>query len=91
MRLSSTYHLYKIALLITPSNAAKDSVIVRAGEISKALYFVISGSVEVIQARLEFVHAAVLCLCYCMSSSAREQPASFIQGLNWPYRYSKAR
>lgn len=49
MRLSSTYHLYKIALLVKPAEASKDSVIVKAGETSKALYFIVSGTVEVIQ------------------------------------------
>lgn len=49
MRLSSTYHLYKIALLVKTADAAKDSVILKAGESSKALYFIVSGTVEVIQ------------------------------------------
>ncbi|CAM9351872.1 unnamed protein product [Ectocarpus fasciculatus] len=49
MRMSSTYHLYKIALLVKTDDAVKDSMIVRAGEPSKALYFVVSGTVEVIQ------------------------------------------
>ena len=51
MRLSSTYHLYKIALLVKTADAAKDSVILRSGEPSKALYFIASGTVEVIQVR----------------------------------------
>ncbi|CAM9437419.1 unnamed protein product [Ectocarpus sp. 6 AP-2014] len=49
MRMSSTYHLYKIALLVKTDDAVKDSMILRAGEPSKALYFVVSGTVEVIQ------------------------------------------
>lgn len=51
MRPSSTYHLYKIALLVKAIDAAKDSVILKAGESSRALYFIIAGTVEVIQAR----------------------------------------
>lgn len=49
MRLSSTYHLYKIALLVKHADAAKDSIILRAGETSGALYLIVSGTVEVIQ------------------------------------------
>lgn len=49
MRMSSTYHLYKIALLVKTDDAVKDSVILRSDEPSKALYFIVSGTVEVIQ------------------------------------------
>lgn len=49
MRMSSTYHLYKIALLVKTADAVKDSVILRPDEPSKALYFIVSGTVEVIQ------------------------------------------
>lgn len=49
MRMSSTYHLYKIALLVKADDAVKDSVILRSDEPSKALYFIVSGTVEVIQ------------------------------------------
>lgn len=51
MRNSTTYHLYKIALMARPLDVAKDSVILKAGEPSKALYFIIEGTVEVIQVR----------------------------------------
>lgn len=50
MRTSSTYHLYKIALLVKTDDAVKDSVILSSDEPSKALYFIVSGTVEVIQA-----------------------------------------
>lgn len=49
MRTSSTYHLYKIALLVKTDDAVKDSVILRSDEPSKALYLIVSGTVEVIQ------------------------------------------
>lgn len=49
VRTSSTYHLYKIALLVKTDDAVKDSVILRCDEPSKALYFIVSGTVEVIQ------------------------------------------
>ena len=65
MRLSSTYHLYKIALLVKTADAPKDSVILRSGEPSKALYFIVSGTVEVIQVRRAFL--AMLFLCGCCS------------------------
>lgn len=51
MRLSSTYHLYKIALLVKTADVAKDSVILRSGQMSTALYFIVSGTVEVIQVK----------------------------------------
>lgn len=51
MKLSSTYHLYKIALLMKTVDAAKDSVILRSDESSRALYFIVSGTVEVMQVR----------------------------------------
>lgn len=50
-RMSSTYHLYKIALLVKTDDAVKDSVILKPDEPSKALYFIVSGTVEVIQVR----------------------------------------
>eukprot|EP00752_Nemacystus_decipiens_P012745 g11286.t1 len=49
MKASSTYRLYKIALLVNTDDAVKDSVILRSDEPSKALYFIVSGTVEVIQ------------------------------------------
>lgn len=49
MRTSSTYHLYKIALLVKTDDAVRDSVILRCDEPSRALYFIVSGTVEVIQ------------------------------------------
>ncbi|CAM9770387.1 unnamed protein product, partial [Ectocarpus sp. 12 AP-2014] len=57
MRMSSTYHLYKIALLVKTDDAVKDSMILRAGEPSKALYFVVSGTVEVIQQKRKRVRS----------------------------------
>lgn len=67
MRLSSTYHLYKIALLVKTADAAKDSVILRSGEPSKALYFIASGTVEVIQVRRGRHRAGdAVCLFVCL-------------------------
>ncbi|CAN0345680.1 unnamed protein product, partial [Discosporangium mesarthrocarpum] len=47
----STYWQYSVALLLQQTEYPKDKVILRVGEMSKGLYFITSGTVEVIQVR----------------------------------------
>lgn len=61
MRNSTTYHLYKIALMANPLDVVKDSVILKAGEPSKALYFIIEGTVKVIQVMTTGLPRACCC------------------------------
>ena len=51
MRSSTTDHLYKMALLLRTVDVAKDNVILKAGRPSKALYFIVAGTVEVIKVK----------------------------------------
>lgn len=61
MRNSTTYNLYKIALMASPLDVAKDSVILKAGEPSKALYFIMEGTVKLIQVTVTGLARASCC------------------------------